>query len=201
MSNDNAGLQRPSPPSLSFSDWLRQIPTIYGLLTVALAAVAGLLIPRSELLIPHPLAESGFPNILGSLVVLVAFILTWAYSKKLVVHQRRVALVTVLSLIVFIGLNAYFVRPVSFNSQERIHVLAGVAVADPEEPNDIEYVVHNYGASWGALHDAYGWDFDAVAISYLFVYTLLLMSIILSIGGSGFARPSTIRKKSRHVGR
>lgn len=184
-----------SAPALSFGEWLRQIPSAYAVLTAAVAAVAALLVPRSERLVPQPLADTAAPDLLGGLVVVVAFVLTWALRDSLLTHGRQVVLGTAVLLLVFLLLNAFLVRPVDYNQEEGITVLRGLVVDDPDEPNDVEYVVRNYGESWGALHDAYGWDFDAVAVGYLLVYALLLMGVVLSIGASGFAQPTVSPSK------
>lgn len=171
---------------LGFVDWIRRIPATYGLLAAAISAAAGIFAP--ERLVPEPLGPF---RALASLIVVVAFVLTWAWRTSLRRHLRLVTTVTALLLLVLGVLNVLFVRQVSYQSPpEERFVLVGAGVADEDlRGMSDQDIVRNVGAELSDLRAAYGPGFVFVVLGYALCYLLLVQGVILSLGGSELARP------------
>jgi hypothetical protein len=174
------------PEHLGFFDWIKSIPASYALLAAAISAAVGLFAP--ERLLPEPLVPFRF---LASLIVVVAFVLTWAWRTALRRHLRVVATVTAVLLLVLGTLNVLFVRQVSYqNPAEERYVLVGLTVADEDlRGMSDQDVVRQVGSELSALRGAYGPHLVLVVLAYALCYLLLIQSVILSLGGSELAQP------------
>src|SRR5262245_9093020 len=171
---------------LGFIDWIKSIPATYALLAAAISAAVGLFAP--ERLLPEPLVPF---RLLASLIVVVAFVLTWAWRTALRRHLRMTTTITAVLLLVLGTLNVLFVRQVSYqNPTEQRYVLVGLAVADEDlRGMSDQDVIRQVGTELSALRDAYGPGFVLVLVAYALCYLLLVQSLILSLGGSELGQP------------
>jgi len=171
---------------MSFTEWLKQVPTTYELLTAAIAAAVGLLAP--ERFIPQPLAAYKF---VPTLTVLIAFVLTWVWRKELREHLRAVVTGTFLLFLVLLILNIRYVRPVEYqNPPQTITYLIGETIVDPTIcGTDPVAIIKQCGGGFDDLAAVWGGSFMMVAISYALTYVLFITGLVLSIGGSTFGQP------------
>jgi MFS superfamily sulfate permease-like transporter len=176
----------PDEGTLSFTQWLQRIPRTYELLCAAAAAVLGLFAP--DILIPEPLSSY---RSLASLMVVVAFVLTWAWRDWLRLHLRKVVTTTAVIFVVFAVLRILFVRPVHYEESppETKYFLIGTRVVDEDlvGASDEDVIKWN-GGSWSDLRQAWGTSFVVVALAYSVSYLLLVQGLILSVGGSNIVR-------------
>lgn len=171
---------------LTFVDWLAGIPKVYDLLAVAVAAAVGLLAP--ERLLPVPIADYKF---VPSLVVIIAFVLTWAWRVEIRRHFKTVVTTTLCCALIVFALNLKYVRAVDYEgpTPETISYLIGETVSDPELcGTNYEIIIRQCGGDWAALSQVWGTSFYMVAVIYMLSYVLFVVGLVLSIGATGLAQ-------------
>jgi hypothetical protein len=168
--------------SESFIARLRQQPVVFTVIAAAKAGALGLFAP--EILVPEPLQML---RPLGTLLVLVAFLLAWSWRKWLHAHAKAMMLATFLLMVLFAGLRLRFVRAVDYiaPTRETRYVLVGPTITDPDLMGMTdEDAVKTVGGSWSALRNVWGGGFEAAALSYSLTYLLLIQAVIMSLGAT-----------------
>jgi hypothetical protein len=165
-----------------FLDWLRLIPGIFKLLTVAATAAVAFFAPA----LPEPLR--GYRPFAAFMVV-VGFLLSWAWRHTLRERVRLVSAATFALLVALIVLQMRYVRPVPFGNDTDPY-LTGGPITNPEAcGGSYEVAIRQCGGDWAGLEKIWGDGYYRVAVLYGVVYVMFCTGVLLSIGGTRLARP------------
>jgi hypothetical protein len=164
--------------------FLKRVPIVFGALSAAVAAVSPTLIRNS--LIPDQLAIIG---LVGSVFVLLAFLLAWAYRAKVKKHLRKLLIIAFASLVLLVLLQIFFVETIddygnppathrfvvgyALNKEGRSS-MAAMGVGSKSEL--IKFAGADRIAAW------FGVDYYIVLVTYTMSYITLILSSVLAIG-------------------
>jgi hypothetical protein len=182
------GNENPSP----FERWLKTIPIVLTVLAAGANVVAGKLLPQS--VIPQPLDVL---RNLGVLIAMAALLLTWLFRDGLRKHIKYVFGTTALLMVLLIALYTARVTPVYYTTTEGTQVredtvlfITGWKVTDPAlEGLTPEDLIRRAGDGWSELHAVWGVTFNAAAYTYIVLYILVMIGIVLTVSGIDFEKP------------
>ncbi|HEX9937998.1 MAG TPA: hypothetical protein VGB15_12780 [Longimicrobium sp.] len=165
-----------------FLDWVRGIPKTFKVLTAAATAAVAFFAPA----LPEPLR--GYSPFAAFMVV-VAFLLTWAWRQTLARRVRLVSSASFALLIVLIVLQMRYVRPVPFGNETDSFLTAG-PITNPDACGaSYEVAIRQCGGDWAALESIWGRGYYQVAVIYGIAYVLFCTGVLLSLGGTRLAQP------------
>lgn len=189
---DPAAVQTPEVGS-AFGTWLKYVPGLLAILAAAGSAVAGKLLPQSA--IPEPL--NGLREF-GALVGMGALLLTWILRASLRKHVLRVFAATATFLVLLIVCYQMFVTPVHYRTTDESGTrtttkwfITGWNLADPDptlKGLTAEELIHLAGEERDGLRTIWGRSFDIMAFTYMGLYSLVMIGIVLTVAGIDFGQ-------------
>lgn len=165
------------------SPWKR-IPILHGALSAAVAAVSPTLI-RSNL-IPEQLSIIG---LVGSLFVLVGFLIAWIYRSELRKRFRAFIIIACAALILLVLLQIFFVETVEDygNPPGTLRFLVGYALNGEGQESlnamgggSLNELIKFAGAD--RIPTWYGADYFVILTIYAFSYIALILGVVITLG-------------------
>jgi hypothetical protein len=139
----------------------------------------------------------------GTVIVVVAFLLTWVGRTWIRKHPRSIVGATAGLLLTLILVHLVFVKPVDYGTRdergstvETSWVITGWAPVDNSSLTPRERIERE-GREWDELRGIWGGSFVAVALGYSLLYLLVITGLILSLGGADFAQPRRRRRRQQ----
>lgn len=171
-----------SPTPISF--W-KKIPVLHGALSGAVAAVSPTLI--REHLIPDQLSVIG---VVGSLFVLIGFLIVWAYRDELRKHFRISIIISCLALVLLVLLQVYFIETIEeYGNPPQTHrFLVGYELNEEGRKAyeamgsaSVNELIKFAGAD--RIPAWYGSDYYMVLTVYALSYIVFILGVVLTLGG------------------
>jgi hypothetical protein len=162
----------------------KRIPVLHGALSAAVAAVSPTLIRAN--LIPDQLSIIG---LVGSLFVLVGFLIAWVYRAELRKRLRPCIIISCAALILLVLLQIFFVETVEDygNPPETHRFLVGYEFnsegqdsLDAMGQGSLNELIKFAGAD--RIPTWYGGDYLVVLTIYALSYIVLILGVVFTLG-------------------